>query len=118
MSSSAVPTVNSEASTTRRPAFDLRQVEDVVDELQQVAPAAQDVGHVFVLPLVQITVGLILFEQLGESNDGIERRPKLMAHVGEELRLGAVGGLGCLAGLLVGRGAPALGDISVHRDHP
>ena len=81
------------------------------------APAAQDVGHVLVLPLVQIAVGLIL-EQLGESNDGIERRPKLMAHVGEELRLGAVGGLGCLAGPLVGRGATTLGDIRVNRDHP
>ena len=31
---------------------------------------------------------------LGEADDGVERRAQLVAHVGEELGLGAVGALG------------------------
>jgi len=45
-----------------------------------------------------------------ETDDGIERRPELMAHVGEEFRLRAVGGLGAgfLLGVFVGEFGEAL----------
>ena len=37
-----------------------------------------------------------LLHHLGEADHGIERRAQLMADIGEELRLGAVGGLGAV----------------------
>ena len=36
-------------------------------------------------------------QQLGEAEDAVERRANLVAHVGEELALGAVGGLGLIS---------------------
>ena len=33
-------------------------------------------------------------EDVGEADDRVERRPELVAHIGEELRLGAARGLG------------------------
>ena len=44
-------------------------------------------------------------DHLAEADDGIERRAQLMAHVGEEFRLRAVGrfGPGLFAGIFVGK---------------
>ena len=36
-------------------------------------------------------------QQLGEADDGVERRAQLVRHLGQELRLGAVGALGLVA---------------------
>ena len=49
------------------------------------------------------------FHDLGESDDGIERRAQLVAHIGEELRLGLVRFLG--AGLLLGIFLGEIGDL-------
>src|SRR5579862_1775128 len=78
--------------------FDLRQVEDVADEVEQVGPCAVNgAGELDLLP------GQIAFRVVGkllaENQDRVERRAQLMRHVGEELRLV----LGCqrkLGGLL------------------
>ena len=51
-----------------------------------------DVLEVLVLLLVQLPEHP-LEQHLGEPDDGVERRPQLMGHIGEELRLMAAGGL-------------------------
>ena len=91
------------------PGFDLRQVEDLVDEHEQVLAVGLD-------PLQEPQVGffqvllLVLQEDVGETDDRVERRAQLMAHVGEELALGPVGSLGVLLGrdeILLGSPPPS-----------
>ena len=79
--------------------LDLREVEDVVDQRQQVACRAEDVVEVLGLLLVDLAEQL-LAQHLREAADRVQRRPQLVRHVGQELRLVATGGLE-LAGLLV-----------------
>ena len=79
------------------PGLDLRQVENVVDQLEQVLAAGADRADV-VAALGLVAVVGVADEQLGEAEDAVERRANLVAHVGQELALGAVGGLGLLLG--------------------
>ena len=91
--------------------LDLRQVEDVVDEGQQVLAAAVDVFHVLLLLGAQ-RPGEAVFHDLGETDDRVERRAQLVAHVGEELALHAVGPLqlGVLALDVFAAAAQLLGE--------
>ena len=70
--------------------LDLGQVEDVVDDLQQVLGGAIDLGQAFAL----LRVARVATHQVGEADDGVHRRADLVAHVGQERALGAVGRLG------------------------
>ena len=70
--------------------FDLGEVENVVDHGQQ--RFAGIVQHVQVLALGAVELGA--FEQLGDTQHAIHRRADFVAHVGEELALGAIGLLG------------------------
>ena len=76
--------------------LDLRDVEDVVDDREQVLGR---VAH-----LDQAGLGLDVrdaaAQQVGEPDDRVHRRADLVAHVGEEDALGAVGRIGGLAGRL------------------
>ena len=72
--------------------LDLGQVEDVVDEGQQVVPRGEDV--VEVLGLLRVHVAdHSLAQHLREADDRVERRPQLVRHVGEEVRLVLARGL-------------------------
>ena len=64
----------------------LREVQDVVDELQQVARALEDVAQVL-LVLGRDGADLAVVHELGEADDAVERRPQLVGHVGQELAL-------------------------------
>ena len=66
--------------------LDLREVEDVVEELEQVLARLPDVADVLLLAVVEITEHP-LEEHLGEPDDGVQRRAQLVGHAGEELRL-------------------------------
>ena len=77
----------------------LGQIKNVVDELEQVASAVEDVVAVFELPLVQIAKSFV-GEHFRKADDGIERRAQLVAHVGEELALGEIRGFGGVLGVL------------------
>ena len=71
--------------------FHLRHVEDAVDDRQQMLAGIVDQLGIF-LALGRIQhQGLLLRDHLGEADDGVERRAQLMAHGGEEARLGGVG---------------------------
>src|SRR5436853_278985 len=62
------------------PGLDARDVEDLVDQLQQVPAALEDLLHALA---VGSAVGLHL-EELPEAEDRVERRPQLVAHAREE----------------------------------
>ena len=66
--------------------FDLRQVEDVVDEVEQVGAGAVDGAGEFGLLGVEVAV-LVVGQQLRENQQRVERRAQLVAHVGEEFAL-------------------------------
>src|SRR5205814_9615479 len=66
--------------------FDFRQVGHVVDELQQMATADQDVTEKF-LVLRHPRRDESVVEELGEADDGVQRRTELVRHVGEKLAL-------------------------------
>ena len=68
------------------PRLDLRQVEDLVDQLQQVAAGVADVAQVLLLPLVDVAEHA-LQEHVREPDHGVERRAQLVRHAREELGL-------------------------------
>ena len=69
-----------------RAGFDLRQVEDVADQVEQVGAGAVDGAGELDLFCRQIAVR-IFGELLAEDQDAVERRAQLMRHVGEEFGL-------------------------------
>jgi hypothetical protein len=97
--------------------FDLRNVEDIVNERKEVAGIAVDLAQV-----LQHGSGAdilrLLFEHLGIADDGAERRPQLVAHIGEELALGLVRLLSRLLGSSECRFvALAMGNVLHGADH-
>ena len=70
------------------PGFDLRQVEDAVDELEQMFSRRLDPLQVGDRALLALVFGLFL-QELAVENDGVQRRAQLVAHAGEEIALGA-----------------------------
>ena len=66
-----------------RAGLDLRQVENIVDEVEQVGAGRIDVAGKLDLPVGKVARN-VLSELLAENEDRIERRPQLMRHVGEE----------------------------------
>jgi len=78
--------------------LDPGDVEHLVDEVQEVAAALQDVVDGLGLLLGEV----LALEELPEADDRIERRPELVAHAGQELALRPVGGLGRVAGAAQG----------------
>ena len=68
------------------PGLDLREVEDVVDQPEQVLAGRVDPLEVGDEALGVLVLGLLL-EHLAVADDGVERRPELVGHVGQELGL-------------------------------
>ena len=72
--------------------LDLRQIENLVDQLEQMAPRVADVTDVLVLSLVELAEHPIE-QDIREADDRVQRRPQLVRHAGEELRLVPAGHL-------------------------
>ena len=87
------------------PGFELREVQHVVDEPEQMPLAALDALEVLAL-LGGDRAAHAHLEQLRVAADGVERRAQLVAHHREELALGAVGRF-----RLAARGALALEEL-------
>src|SRR4029077_8496402 len=69
-----------------RSGFDLRQVENIGDQVQQVG--ARTVNRASKLDLLRRQVALgVVGQLLAEDQDAIERRAQLVRHVGQELGL-------------------------------
>ena len=63
--------------------FDLRQVQDVVDQRQQVV--ARGVNRLRKLHLLGAQVaGLVVGQQLGQDECGVQRRAQFVAHIGQK----------------------------------
>ena len=65
--------------------LDLREVQDVVDDAEQVLPGQLNLRDVVALPCVELGPQ----RQVCHPDDGVHRRANLMAHVGQEVRLHA-----------------------------
>ena len=78
-----------------RSGLGLRNIEDIAYDLKQHLVVCLDYTYEFLLLLRIVGIG----EHIGESYDGIEGSPYLMAHVGEEGRFKPVGLLGAFARL-------------------
>ena len=89
--------------------LDLRHVEDVVDQVEQVLAALVDVAAYSRYFSVAERAEHARLHDLGEADDGVERRAQLVAHIGEELRFRLVGVLG--AGLLLGVFLGEVGEL-------
>ena len=72
---------------------DPRQIEHLVDQVQKMLAALANETDIFGLPRLE-RPGNPVLQHLGEAEDRIERRAQFVAHIGEELRFGDVGGLG------------------------
>ena len=96
--------------------LDLGEVEDVVDQAEEVPAGDADLGEVGDEALLAELRGF-LDEHFAVADDGVERRAQLVAHIGEELALRLVGGVGLLLGLLqLALALLELGDVGVDGD--
>ncbi|NYH16697.1 hypothetical protein GGD41_003925 [Paraburkholderia bryophila] len=66
--------------------FDLRQIENVVDQHQQIAIRRMNRFRIAHLLVAQIA-GAVLLQQLGENQRTVQRRAQFVRHVGEKLGL-------------------------------
>src|SRR5690606_26482444 len=73
-------------------------VEDVVDDVQEMPAAAVDVLGIFPVARAPERSEELTAQDVGEAEDGVQRRPQLMAHDGEKLRLRPIRQLRSLLG--------------------
>ena len=88
---SILGTVMTVSSSLSSPASMRGHVEQIVDDLQQMLGARQDVAGIFVISGIADGPQQLDLHHLGEADDGVERRAQLMAGVGEEVGLAVVG---------------------------
>jgi hypothetical protein len=75
--------------------FDARQVEHIVDQLEQAPAAVENIAQVFFV-IGRYRADLAVVHQLGEADDGVERRSQLVGHVGEKFTFQPIGFLDCV----------------------
>jgi len=85
---------------------DLREIEDVRDQVQEIGTGAVDRARELDLSPRQVAVGVVA-ELLPEDQDAVQRRAQLVRHVGQEFRL-VLRGERELVGLLLERAAGLL----------
>ena len=71
------------------PGLNLRHVEDRVDDREQMLARSMDDRRIFALLVLLHGPQGAAAEHLGKADDRVERGPQLVAHVGEEMILGA-----------------------------
>ena len=69
-----------------RAGFDLREIENVADQVEQIGAGAVDGAREFDLLGGQIAVGIV-GELLAKDQDAVQRRPQFMRHIGQEFGL-------------------------------
>src|SRR5215831_9718443 len=69
-----------------RARLDLRQIENIADEIHQIGAGAVDGAREFDLAVGKIAFG-VLTELLPQNQNAVERRAQLMGHVGKEFGL-------------------------------
>ena len=84
--SRASPSAKVECSSSIRPASTLDRSRISLSSSSRCLPGAADVAQVLLLALVEVAEHA-LEQHLGEADDGVERRPQLVRHAGQELGL-------------------------------
>ena len=74
--------------------LDAGKVENLVDQAEQVHSGVVDVAGILLVGRHVVRAENLALHDLGEAEDGIERRAQLVAHLGEKTRLRDVGGFG------------------------
>ncbi|HTN03565.1 MAG TPA: hypothetical protein VL132_16865, partial [Planctomycetaceae bacterium] len=91
--------------------LDLREVEDVVDDREEVRAAAADGGEMRAA-FRSGQFGVAIEQQIGEPQNRVERRANFVAHIRQELTLGLVGGFRNLFGFFeTFFGLSTIGDV-------
>ncbi len=80
--------------------LDAAEVEQFIDEVEEVLAGAVNVAGIFLVLRHAVRPEQFGLQHFGEADDGIERCAQLVAHRGEELRLGDVGLLGVAPGFV------------------
>ena len=91
------------------PGLDLREIEHVVDQREQVLARGLDLRQVANERLESDLLLRLLLQHLAVADDRVERCAQLVAHVGKELALGAIRALGLV---------PRLGQLTDIVIHP
>jgi len=73
------------------PRLDLRDIQHRVDDGKQMAARLVDERHIFALPVVLQLAEIFAGEDVGKTEDGVQRRAQFMADGGEKPRLGVIG---------------------------
>jgi hypothetical protein len=89
------------------PGLDAREVEDLVDQVEQMLAGTVDVADIFLVAGILDRAEHLARHHLGEAQNCIERRSQFMAHRGKETGLGEIGFLGAAAGFI----GDGLGDL-------
>ncbi len=71
--------------------LDLRHVENIVDDVEEMLAAIVDVAGVFIVLGRAERAEHLVLQDFRKAEDGVERRAELMGHVGQEFRLRPVG---------------------------
>ena len=74
--------------------LDATDVDDIVDEIEQVLTALVNVVGVFLVGWVVVRPEELRAHDLGEAQNGVQRRAQLMTHGGQEAGLGEISFLG------------------------
>ncbi len=74
--------------------LDPRQIEDLVDQVEQMLAAIVDVLRIGFVGRVLDRPEYFGAHHLGKAQDRIQRRAQFMAHIGQEFRFRQIGGLG------------------------
>src|SRR5262245_22217793 len=69
------------------PGLDFREIEDIVNQIEERVPGIPKDPHIFPLFLCQRG----LPEEIGHADNGVHRSTDLVTHTGEEFTLGTVG---------------------------
>src|SRR5690348_2583910 len=77
--------------------LDLRQIENIVDERQQMTARPMDVPGIFGILIGYARTHRLGVDDLGKTQDGVQWRSQFVAHIGEEGGLGAAGRFGAFA---------------------
>ena len=79
--------------------FDLREIEDVVDDGEEMAARFVNIDRVFAVAVHRVRAERLLRDHIREAQDRVERRAEFVAHIGEEFRFGPIGDLGTQFGI-------------------
>src|SRR6202035_5925472 len=77
--------------------LDLRHIENIIDNRQQMKAAGMDILYVFEILLVGDWAKQLVGDHFGEPDYRVKWSPQFVAHVGEEIALRAVRCLGLAA---------------------